>query len=254
MKVKGTRTFLELRVGRRQSVEVILQLRRSDLDWFNNNNSDTNGMANLLALLQTSILPRIFEQEIESNFYRFACAACADKQGSNTIPQPPPEHIGPGGIPLDAVGGGTKPAAAAATATGRGKRHRANNKTTAKAAAKKQREEQKRNIENGLLKKERDVHYALSDTMQIVYRLEPVIGSYSSATLLFGEEQNDSQKLVALHKLSQRIVLWCYPRHSGENNNPDDDDDCIPTEEGFWRPELIPLSSLFAAAPASEPP
>jgi hypothetical protein len=237
-------------------VEVILHVRRADVTWFNDNDI----FAQTLVVLQTSILPRKLSAEIETNFFKYEAL-----HHGRTTTQQPPEHIGPGGIPLCV---GTSTAAAPAAAPKQtGKRGRGPSKAAAaKAAAKKRAPE--RSLDEGRPQKtERDVFYATSSSAQFVYRLEDRASSHASATLLTNDDTPKSTKstnvtFTALHKLSQRIILWCYPRelfdtpNNRSTNNNDDDAPDSPGKglppflaEGFVRPELIPLAELFAQQP-----
>ena len=85
MKIVGTRTFLEVRVGRHQSVEILLHLRRCDVTWFRTNWNVLQ--TEFFDLLQSSVLPRLFATEMEIN----------DAIITNT---PLPPELGPGGIPM----------------------------------------------------------------------------------------------------------------------------------------------------------
>jgi hypothetical protein len=245
MKISGARTFLELRVGDRQSVEVVLHVRRGDITWFNENGI----FAEILALLQSSIVPRKFAHEIETNHYRYE-----SQQRRGRIKQPP-EHIGPGGIAL-CVGTSTLAKQPDKPLPANGKRRRGPSKT--KAAPKKRPE---RPVENRTQRTERDVLYAASAAVQVVYKLEE-IAPHTSSTLVIGhppDETKDASQLncLALQKLSRRIVLWCYPReffetitsgNGGTNEEVADEDENDPAiAEGFVRPEFIPLASLFAS-------
>lgn len=228
MKISGTRTFLEIRVGASQSVEVVLHVRRADIPWFNTHRAsgdrttaNTSGggiFADLLDLLQSSVLPRMFDDEIAKND--------AAHRGTKL----PPE-LGPGGIPVTV-----------------GEKNRTTTTISCKPKPKKKRQriskakqdELKRleqQAERQRCKDEKDVHYATASKMlQIAYRLEAIHASGgSSATLLFRPHRDRQSQLLELKKLSKRILLWCYPL----------DSDGIPTDEGFLRPELLPMAAIF---------
>lgn len=59
----GTRTFLELRVGRTHTVNVLLHLRREDVEWFHSSLEEHK--QELFRLLSQHIIPNTCEQEIE---------------------------------------------------------------------------------------------------------------------------------------------------------------------------------------------
>ena len=246
MKIVGTRTYLEVRVGRHQSVEILLQLRRCDVTWLQTNWDVLQ--TEFFDLLQWSVLPRLFATEMELN------------HASITRTQLPPE-LGPGGIPMtigekNKTSNKTTTNAPAAAANNNNKRKRGLSKKK-QAELKRQRDEEERE----LCKNEKDIHYATGETLRIVYRTEPVRSS--GATLLFhditvSDEEKHSDdtnggtdsktknrephqiRLSALKKLSKRILVWCYPANAEQ-----------PASEGFWRPDVIPVASLFRM-PASE--
>lgn len=59
---KSTRTFLELRVGRTHTVDVLLHVRRADVTWFH---SSADHKKELLKLLSQQIVPKEFDEEID---------------------------------------------------------------------------------------------------------------------------------------------------------------------------------------------
>lgn len=226
MKITGTRTFLELRVGVRQSVEVVLHVRRADIVWFNSHSQEL--FPEVLDVLQVSILPRLLASEIEQAHYRSSSSSSKRKV---------PPNLGPGGIP---TGGGSS------------ERPKSQNNTKKPAAARKLRmskvkhaELKRQEMEAERLRRqsEKDVYYATTETIQVTYRLEAIAAAaagHSSATLLFG---TTNKNFYELQKLSQRILLWCYPIQ---------DERIVPTDEGFCRPELVPMASIFRLSPREQ--
>ena len=238
MNIVGPRTYMEVRVGRYQSAEILLHLRRADVSWFRHNLDVLR--AELLDLLQTSVLPRLLAHEVELHHA--------------VITQTPlPPNLGPGGIPMT-VGEknnnkqktGKEDNNNSSNNINSNKRKRGVSKKK-QAELKRQREEEERERRNN----EKDIYYATGDTIRIVYRTEP-IGS-CGATLVFQQGLDEKEvppsdagkkqagvRLRALKKLSKRILVWCYPANAE-----------LPASEGFWRPEVIPVASLFRM-PASE--
>jgi hypothetical protein len=212
MKVIGPRTFIELRVGDFQSVEVVIHVRRADISWFNGTISHekvvcgTIGKTDaqtiftqVLDLIQTSILPRMFADEIEKNYY-----ACIGKS-----PQP---DLGPGGIPVIVP---KSIASDTAKKTYNSKRQRiskikqAEMKRLEQEAARQQRQDEK------------DIYYAtnVDNTVQVAYRME-ALSKFGHATLVFQrQEQSQIAKLVSFKKLQRRILIWCYPVNEIDNQN-----------------------------------
>jgi hypothetical protein len=201
--VSGTRTYLEVKVGDRQCAEVLLFLRRQDLDWFNN--QDELLFPELLQLLERTILPRMFGDELD------------DTQAGGDKSRIPP--LGPGGIPI-----------AEKNAEPTKKRKR----MTKKAFAELKRAEEEAARQSRATTKE--VYYAVGERLQLTYRLEQA-KTTRTETLLFGNV-GDEVNFRPLQKVSQRILVWCYPL----TDSPSDPD---PPGGGFPRPELIPISELF---------
>ena len=215
MKVRGTRTYLEVKVGRSQCAAVILYLRRPDMAWFNDNNDRL--FAEFLHLIEQQVLPRMFTDELEEN------------HAQQTKHKRPPT-LGPGGVPI-AEKNNAAPA--------QKKRKRLTKKAMAELERLRKQAEKDQ--------KKKDVYYAFGKEMQLAYRLEEV-KTRQAETLVFAndDEQEDSDKkkderqFRLLKKLSKRILVWCYPltdQHSA--TDPD------PPGGGFPRPELIPISELF---------
>ena len=58
----GTRTFLELQVGRTHSMDILLHLRQADVKWFH---SSPDLKKELFRLLSQHVIFREFEKEIQ---------------------------------------------------------------------------------------------------------------------------------------------------------------------------------------------
>lgn len=210
MKIIGPRTFVELRVGAFQSVEVVIHIRRADMPWFNGAGSEevvdcdrtkatNNEMVfnQLLNIIQASILPRMFSDEIEKNYY-------------TCIGQAPPPDLGPGGIPTHV------PKSIASDTTKKSYNPKRQRISKVKLAEMKRLEQEAARQQR---QAEKDIYYAtnLENTMQVAYRMEAV-PKYGHATLLFQQEQ-PTTSLVSLKKLQRRILLWCYPVNESDNQN-----------------------------------
>ena len=207
MKIIGPRTFVELRVGAFQSVEVVIHIRRCDIPWFNGTRSrkvvdydevetTDNGMIfnQLLKIIQTSILTRMFADEIEKNHYTFTG-------------QLPPPDLGPGGIPMQV------PKSIAHDTTKKSYNPKRQRISKVKLAEMKRIEQEKARQQR---QDEKDIYYATDseNTIQVAYRME-ALPKYGHATLLFQHTTN----LVALKKLQRRIFLWCYPINASVNHH-----------------------------------
>jgi hypothetical protein len=232
MKLTGTRVFLEVRVGPLHSVEVVLHVRSCDRPWFESLSS-TNASGplpvSLMDLLETSILPRWFTDEIVQDMSK------------HLQRKAPPPVLGPGGVQV--VTGEANVLAQQKKqqqqANGKkGKRRRGGAKAAAAAAA--AAAEQQRIADA----KKKDVYYAFSETMQIAYRLQEIATKHQSIqpTLVF----SNKIKMQSLIKLPRRILLWCSPPSSERTNSTNNEEESDKSG-GFYRPEFIPMASIFRA-------
>lgn len=238
MKLKRTRTFLELRVGDATVVDVVLYLRQADLEWFNtakpprpvadepgdDQEEDAVPMdhsTDLFQVLEQSVLPRMLHREIEDSHYRRDPAS-----------KPPP--LGPHGIPILAGEEDGKRQTANTSKKG-AKRKRTN--TKAKAAAK----EALLEDEDAKSKPEKDVYYAFGKTLQLAYRCEDM-GKTTAESFVFRDEkdaQDGNGILQGLDKLPKRIVAWVFPF------DPSKPPEIDPTDGGFPLPERIPIAHNY---------
>jgi hypothetical protein len=229
MKLTGTRTYLELRVGTFHSAEVILHVRRQDLRWFNRDDHPT---AELFSVLQETVLPRMFANEIETSHSR-----------QTGVKLPPP--LGPGGVPIEV--GETNLRQQQQQGAGKKRRRPLTKKQQAAELAR-----LKTQAEDGSSAKVKDVYYAFGTSLQLAYRLEDDPKRKPTVTLLFRDDpqldderaknkaatRKPSQTMQQLLKLSKRLVVWCYPYDSTAPMDAD-------PPGGMLRPEMIPLADLF---------
>jgi hypothetical protein len=234
MKLTGTRVFLEVRVGPLHSVEVVLHVRACDRPWFESlSSTNTSGPLpiSLKDLLETSILPRWFTDEIVQDMSK------------HLQRKAPPPVLGPGGIQVVTgeanVLAQQKKQQQQQQANGKkGKRRRGGAKAAAAAAA--AAAEQQRIADA----KKKDTYYAFNSTMQIAYRLQEIATKHQSVqpTLVF----TNKIKMQALIKLPRRILLWCSPPSSERTNSASNEEESDKSG-GFYRPEFIPMASIFRA-------
>jgi hypothetical protein len=235
---------MELRVGgggntglqyhHHRSVEVVLHVRRADIQWCNQYSTE------ICETLETSIIPRMFTTEIQNH---------SSSGGGNGTSQRRIPELGLGGIPIS----GTSDEQYASRPPLK-KKHKKSNQTkkwTKKelAARKKQLEVTEREQR----KLHKDVFYAFSEHLDMIYRLEPVSNG-ATLVLIPNQTNNDNYQnqnnpspqhccyWQELEKLSKRIVLWCYPTGTIFSNETEE-----LLDEGFLRPEMLPVASLFRA-------
>ena len=203
------RVSLDLTVGQSHSVEALLQLRRSDWDWYRSNESAIE--EELLELLEEYVLPRMFEKEVE-DYHR--------KHNPQILP------------PDDSV-------VANVGVKNQKKNKQANNnkkqRKGSKAASKKVVVE----VSEEGQKKEKDVYFAFGELLQLAYRKEELPAwNQAGKTLLFkgdGKEKGFQDRAL----LSARLLIWCSRVDPANPTNPDAEN------VGFYREEMIPIDSLF---------
>ena len=237
MKFTKTGNYLEIRVGADQCVEVLLYLRRRDLDWFSDDESNTalakgddessSLFEEFLELLQDDILPRMFQEEMEESFY-----------AANKHIKPPPKNLGPGGVAIAELN---------STVDAGRKRKRISKKTV--------RLQRQLQIESQRTVKTKDVYYSFGKRMKLMYRLQPQTTQHE--TLVFRKEsgkkddingelstQNMRGDCQRLKRLSKRLLVWVFPT-TDEAAAMGRDESNTMEGGGFPRPEMIPLADLF---------
>jgi hypothetical protein len=199
------RACLEFRVGKSHLVEVLLHLRRADWDWYQSNEQDIS--EELLELMEQSVIPRMFGEEIE----RYHA-----KRNPNLFP---PEK--------STVGSKNK----------KTKNHHPNtaNKRKPRKGSKTQLPVQQPVVEEEK-KPDKDVYFSFGEILQLAYRRQP-LSSNRGRTIFFKEGNTGFHNLP---KLPDRLLIWCSKIVDPQNKtNPD------PAGVGFYRPEMIPIASLF---------
>ena len=201
------RVSLDLNVGSSHVVEVLLQLRRSDWDWFKSNEAEIE--EELLRLLEESVLSRMFGDEIE-DYHR--------KHNPQIFP---PEKVG-------AKNSKSKQG----TIDRSGKKYRKGSK---KAAAV---EKQATEVAENEKKAKKDVYYAFGEWLQLAYRKQDLPPWNQGGHTLFFKE-GDEQGFTDRLKLPARLLIWCSRINPAGKTRPD------PDNVGFYREEMIPIASLF---------
>lgn len=232
------RSQIDVRVGSSHVVETLLHLRREDYPWYLENEDEIN--EEFLQLLQESIIPRMFDLELEEYHNRLS-----------------PELMP---LPEDQLGSKNTKSLNKAIAN-QGNKRKGRKKKIAQSMSEQQKAELKQQRIQEKLAKE--ISYAFGSTIQMAYRLQALYSknqAYDQRTLLFPEsldsepsgEQSaakkpkqkrenefDHLKFPCPIKLPQRIMIWISKLDPKNQNNPD------PNGVGFYRPERIPISSLF---------
>mmetsp|Transcript_5039 Transcript_5039/g.12029 ORF Transcript_5039/g.12029 Transcript_5039/m.12029 type:complete len:288 (-) Transcript_5039:134-997(-) len=246
------RSQIDVRVGSSHIVETLLHLRRGDYPWYLENEEEIN--EEFLQLLQESIIPRMFDVELE-------------EYHNQVSPELMP-------LPAEQVGSRNTRSLNKAIANqqgNQGNKRKGRKKKISKTESQQQQAELKQQRVQEKLAKE--ISYAFGSTIQMAYRLQPLSSSknqtYDQRTLLFPESSSltanesslknknnnsnstkkggknannnafDQLRFPCPVKLPQRIVIWISKMDPNDKTNPD------PTSVGFYRPELIPISALF---------
>lgn len=245
MKLSRTRTNLELRVGKNAVVDIVLHVRKADLQWFNNNDnessdSDLDHTADLFQVLQQSVLPRMFQNEIEDSHY--ASSKTSSDNSSNT--KPPPK-LGPGGIPILA-------------GEERKNHNKEKNVNIPKKGQKRKRAPPAKKTkdvagiedddEKTKAKLAKDVFYAFGKNLQLAYRCEDISKLNTASFTFRNEKGHDSSGILhELDRLPKRIVAWIFPFDPSRPSEAD------PSDGGFPIPERIPIAHLFRSGMSGNP-
>lgn len=207
MKVQRSRTYLEIRVSRAYCVEVVLHLRRKDLDWFNND-SETDHWKEFMFLLETSVIPRIFSDELEER--------------SSRVKIPP---LGPGGVPIAET-------------------NDKNAKPPGKRKGRRKRKAPEIEQEKEDTTKDKEFYHSFGENIQLTYRTDDIKRGSVTMNLTLNEVDGKvMDHYQQLHKLSKRITIWCFPYDPSKPNEPDPSDggfprlDMIPISEIFREPK-----------------
>jgi hypothetical protein len=202
---------LDLKVGRFHVVEVLLHLRLSDWEWYQSSHQAIE--EELLSLLDQSVLPRMFGEEIES-YHR--------KHNPRLFP---PEEVG------------------AKNKDKTAKKNSHQNVKNSRKGATTAAEVSKKKMENTCVeeKKPKDVYYAFGEMLQLAYRKQEMHAWNLVGSTIFFKEKLDEED-AEFHdqpKLSGRLLVWCSKVDRQNRTNPD------PDNLGFFRQEMIPISALF---------
>ena len=259
--INTTRTLFEVRVGQYHNIEVLLQIRQSDLSWWNEDIK--NNERQLQKLLGRRVLPVECREEIEK-FHTRRRQREERKAAHNEATDPKKQKaVVVGEVNLKKKASSRKRGSGNNETKSRKKQKAANEKTTGKKAGEDTTTKEKR---SKLFSDPGTWVLAPGYTIQLCYRMEDIESS-SATTLVFrtnkksdvlksetttiGEQtQNsldeDDKKSVTLAsfrrwtKLKKRINVWVFKFDPG---NPCD----LSHSEGggFPRPDLLPLADIF---------
>ncbi|KAL7524419.1 hypothetical protein ACHAXR_000566, partial [Thalassiosira sp. AJA248-18] len=258
-----TRTIFELRVGSTHTIEVLLQIRRSDIAWWNANLEIHERQ--LYKLIGRRVLPAECREEIEADRAKIRDAANNTKQKKGEV------VIGEANLKKDAE-----------QEKSTGRKRGAGKKAKKEKSSKKQKLSDKNakdanNKSNTSEPKEKKLKllresgkWIMGKSIQLCYMMEDT-EKYTATTLIFRPKENaldsdnatrgdgstekqsqssetveDDKKTVPLatfrkwKKLPKRVNIWVF------KFDPDDPTDLSVSEGGgFPRPELLPMAGIF---------
>jgi len=225
----GTRNLIQLKVGKRHTIELQLHLRTCDIEWFNVDAKSK--ISQIFSLVSKSVMPEVLNNDEETPY---------NKGGSSK---------------------GKKPTIKSnQNSKGIEKKRKATSKDTeAKAGGKNSKSQKVKQTSAGQPSSSRakkdepkktylstmETKYLFADSIQISYRVSSVQNS-NRAVLTF-EHSNEEKvqdkilsTLESLRPLPKIILAWCYPFDPLNPKLP-----IMDTTDGFPRPEFLPLSTLF---------
>jgi hypothetical protein len=222
------RTSIDVQVGKFHVLQVLIHIRKRDWKWYQDHAQDIT--EEFQELLQERVLPRMVGNEIE-DFLR--------SKYPNVLPPPEEDKVA-----SKNKKGGNKKREIATAGKGKGKKAAAPNATFKNPKKRKGIVD-----DDGSEKAEKDVYFSFGDIIQLSYRREPAM-SYKT---IFFEKKNphakakEGSKTSAATKtpfrdyrrLSHRLLIWISKLDPDQKTNPD------LQGIGFYRPEMIPISSLF---------
>lgn len=237
-----TRNLLDLKVGKSHCIQIILNLRAKDLNWFDDNSNEY--MKELIEIMSTSILPKECKGDIISAPHNLK----DDKKsnvGKNNAKRGPKSS---------------------ASLTRPNKRKKETRKTVSKSKAVETKEESEQDgeyqsrLSSSLFKSENTFLY--SRNIQILYKSVNIKHTSKSAILNYTTHQQIEEEyhqnksgnkktsksgalilstFQCLKPIPKQIIIWLYPF------DPDNPLELDMSNVGntFPRPDLIPISSLY---------
>jgi hypothetical protein len=237
------RRCLDLRVGESHWLQAVLHLRRIDFQWYKENEDEIT--AELLELLETSIVPRVFGKEIE-NYHKRNNPGVIPEDETSTVGSKNKNNNNNNNNSRGKKRGVGAAGAAVSKNDNRYKKKQATAATKGKAGATSNKKGVRTNIdddEENNKKPEKDVYYSFGELIQLAYQSQE---KKSHRTILYkvqetdDDNDNDSRSNFYDHdKLSKDVSIWISQADVDQKTNPD------PVGVGFYRPEMLPVSSLF---------
>lgn len=205
----NTRNALELRVGKRTTVQLLLHLRQCDVVWFN---SDTqNHISQILSLISKNIIPGLLSET---------------KDGTK-------------GSKDNASSGTSKMSSKACNDQDKKRKSTRDNPKAKKGKTKQSSKDVKKNESKATYLSTMKTKYLFGQTLTVSYQVKQIQISHR-AILTLSEDEHDSEYMF-LKSIPHRIIVWCYPFDALNPKEPVMNSET----DGFPRQEFLPLSSLF---------
>jgi hypothetical protein len=232
------RRCLDLRVGESHWLQAVVHLRRIDFQWYKENEDEIT--AELLELLETSIVPRVFGKEIENYHKRNNPGVIPEDETTSKVGSKNKSHNNNN----NSRGGKKRGAGASGAAVSKNDNRSKKKQATAATKGKAGRTNIDDDEENNNKKKpEKDVYYSFGELIQLAYQSQE---KKSHRTILYKVQETDDDNdngsrsnFYDHHKLSREVSIWISQADVDQKTNPD------PAGVGFYRPEMLPVSSLF---------
>ena len=193
---KTPRQTLELRVGKRHTLEVVFYLRRRDIEWFH---SRTEHKEEFYHLLSKKVLPVVFEEELQDQDDEPQAGKQQQQQQQSKKRKNKAQDSG-------------KPTTAAATAASRKRKRKSPTPPPIESRS-----------------RSREVTHVFGQDIKLTYKSEETEKSDGATLYMTDGEKLDFQLYP---KLSKRILCWCFPLNQTDDpTEPDPTDGGFPRPE-----------------------
>lgn len=235
------RTYLELQIGETHSIELTLNIRYNDLNWWNSNTKSKEKQ--LFKIIRRQILPiecseYLDYQSVSSNTDNAIAKVNIGNNRRNIV-------IGDRNKRNSKDVNNKQQQARKKQRKEIGDGNKSNTEamgnTTAKKSSNKNQDTNRSPTKN---KKDESITFLFGETIQITYKVKE-IKTYDSITLNYSNNNNDSNTFAFIEykKIPKQLQIWCYPfdiKNPTQTNVKCSEHDSY---EGFYRPEFIPITS-----------
>jgi len=227
----GTRNLIQLKVGKRHTIELQLHLRTCDIEWFNVDAKSK--ISQIFALVSKSVMPEVLNNNDEEK-------TPYNKGGSSKGKKMPTMKPNQNSKGIEKKRKATSKDAEAKTGSKKSKSQKVKQATSAGSSSRAKKDETKKTYLSTM-----ETKYLFADSIQISYQVKSTQNSHRAVlTFEHSNEEKVEDKILPtleyLRPLPKIILAWCYPFDSLNPKLP-----LMDTTDGFPRPEFLPLSTLF---------